>query len=321
MKKIRIAFLGNSDISINALKTLLNEKIEIKVVITNKDKAIGRSHSTLLPTPVATFAEANNLSLFKTNSINQDIKLVQKYEVDYIITCSFGQMLSEKVLQWPKIKPINIHTSLLPKGRGGAPIHWAIINGEKETGYSIMEMIDEMDAGDIFSQEKILINENDTLDILYEKLGKLIEDTFLEDFFTSVVINPQPIKQDQTKVIKWLNIKKDDRFILWNDSAINILNLIRGLNSKPLAYTIFEDKEIKIIKAKLYDNSFPLDKRIYNPGTIISLQDEYIVVQTKVGVLMIEEFIIPGKKPTTFKAFKNGNKNFFKPLMKFKIER
>lgn len=318
MAKIKVAFLGNSYISTFALKALMRDEIEIVWVITGVDQKVGRNHSKLQPNPVALFAKENNLPLLKTDSINRDLAKVKVSEVDYIITCSFGQFLSEEVLSWPKVLPINIHTSLLPKGRGGAPIHWAIINQEPISGISIMEMVKQMDAGDVFYQAQILIDSKETMDSLYNKFCNWIEVNFYNIFMQYVVTNPKPIKQDATKVSFWKNIQKVDRYINWAKPVETIDALIRGLYSKPMAATIYKGSHIKITEGTTeYNKPFPMARKIFRPGEIVAVLDDVLVVSNGHKNYYIKKLIVPGKKEITFKEFKNGNPTFFEPFTRF----
>ncbi len=316
MEKIKIAFLGNSPISVYALKSIIeNDKFEVKMVVTNEDKPVGRKQSTLSPTPVAEYASEHNLNLFKTNSINDSINEVNSLDVDYLITCSFGQMLSDEVLSWPKVKPINIHTSILPKGRGGAPIHWAIIKGEKESGYSIMEMVSEMDAGDVYHVEKVSIGSNDTYTTLLEKLSNLIYKTFASNFIGFVVKNPNPTKQEEANVTKWLNIKKEDRYIDWEKTNVEVVNQIRGLDQTPSALTLLKLKtedepiEIKIHHARVLEKMAPMAMFMGPAGSIYGFTDEGFIVSTGKGYVEVINFTMPSKKPINFKDYLNGHKD------------
>ncbi len=321
MAKIKVAFLGNSYISTFALKALMQSSLDIEIVwvITGLDQKVGRNHSKLQPTPVATLASESNLPLVKTDSINRDFAKVSASEVDYIITCSFGQFLDGAVLNWPKIKPINIHTSLLPKGRGGAPIHWTVIEQEEVGGISIMEMVDEMDAGDIFHQAEIKLDATETMDSLYEKYCLWIENHFAQIFMEKVVKNPQPIKQDFSQVSFWKNIQKRDRYINWGQSPDQIDALIRGLYSKPMAVSIYKDQHIKITKGTTkYDKVFPMARKLFKPGEIVAVLDDALVVSNGRQNYFIQKLIFPGKKETTFKEFRNGNPTFFEPFTRFR---
>ena len=304
-KIIKIAFLGTPNIGTSALKSFLNNKrFQVVVVVTVEDKPIGRSHSQFMPSAVAKLSQINNLDIIKTNSINKDIDKLKKYDFDYLITCAFGQFLSDEVLALAKIKSLNIHASLLPEGRGGAPIHWAIINDKKETGISFMEMVAKMDAGDFYIQDRINISENDTYDSLYEKLSKVIYELSAKNL---IKINDEeivPISQDETQVTYWLNIKNEDRIIDWNDKSENIIKKIRGLFSKPCAVTNVNNLNIKLLDASLVKSDINLKSK---NGEIINITKEGIFVKTKDGIIVLKKIIIPGKKATYIKEIINGS--------------
>ncbi|NQX83414.1 MAG: methionyl-tRNA formyltransferase [Mycoplasmataceae bacterium] len=296
---IKVAFLGTPLIGAAALQSLINhENIKIMVVVTNPDKKIGRSHSILQPSPVAELAQKNKLNIIKTSSINKDVNELKKYKFDYIITCAFGQFLSDEILSLPKFKSLNIHGSLLPEGRGGAPIHWAIINGKKKTGISIMEMISEMDAGNYYSQYEIKINIDDTVDTLFDKMSNLI---FEKTALSIVKINDgeKSIPQDKSKVSFWMNIKKQDAKVDFSKKTQEVLNQIRGLTSKPGAWSKINGKIIKIHSAVISENIFCS----YEPGRIMILDSDGIQVATGDGLINIKEITIEGNKKTSTNIF------------------
>lgn len=300
--KIKIAFLGTPLISTYALKSILDsEKFEVVVVVTNTDQRVGRNHSILQESEVALMASIHNIPVIKTDSINNDIDKLKAYSFDILLTCAFGQFLNEQVLKLPKFRSLNIHASLLPKGRGGAPIHWAIINGEKETGVSLMEMVKEMDAGEYYHQDKVSISHDETYDSLYEKLSHLIEQTTAKNVYEAYH-GKQGIKQDESKVSKWFNVTSADALIDWNQTSHNIDLKVRGLYSKPIAFTKYLDKNIKICKGKIIDT-----KSLEKPGKIIKINKEGILVATTDKNYLIERLIIPGKKELHVKELINGN--------------
>lgn len=289
---IRVAFLGTPYIGSAALKSLAdNDDIEVVVAVTTIDKPVGRNQSKLMETPVALLARQYDIPVIKTTSINKDIDLLKEYEFDYMLTCAFGQFLSDDVLALPKKKALNIHGSLLPEGRGGAPLHWAIITGKKKTGISIMEMVSAMDAGDYYSQYEIEIKETDTCDDLFRNMSNLILEKSALGLI-EVDNGKEGTKQDESKVTFWMNITKEDKHVSFNDSAENIYNKVRGLNSKPMAETSFEDKMIKIHETKIGDYSSNEE-----PGTVIKIDKEGAHVSTKDNVIIIKKVTFPGSAP------------------------
>lgn len=289
---IKVAFLGTPYIGAAALKSLIdNDKIEVVVAVTGVDKPIGRSHSTLVPTPVSDLASAHGIPIIKTESINKDIDLLKKFEFDYMLTCAFGQFLSDDVLALSKKKPLNIHGSLLPEGRGGAPIHWAIIEGKKKTGISIMEMVSEMDAGDYYSQYEIDIDENETGEELFNRMSELILDKAAEGLI-AVENGAPPTKQDKSKVTFWMNVKRDDvKIDFTSQSSERIHNLIRAATPKPGAWGIIEGKIIKLVNSSLSTN-----KSNGELGQIVKIDDSGAHIKTIDNDLIVKEVTIEGSK-------------------------
>ncbi len=302
MNKIKIAFLGTPLISTYALKSILHSNdFEVVVVVTNTDQRVGRSHSTLEESDVAKLAKEKNIPVIKTDNINKDIDKLKQYHFDILLTCAFVQFLNEQVLKLPNFRSLNVHASLLPKGRGGAPIHWSIVKGEHETGVSLMEMVKEMDAGEYYHQDKVSISNEETYDSLYIKLSHLIEQTTAKNVL-EVFKGKVGIKQDESKVSKWFNVTNEDALIDWNTTSKDIDLKIRGLYSKPIAYAKYNDKNIKICKGKIIDV-----KSIEKPGKIIKINKEGILVATADKNYLIERLIIPGKKELHVKELINGN--------------
>ncbi len=292
---IKVAFLGTPSIGASALQSLINdERIEVVVAVTTEDKPVGRSHSTLQASPVAVMADENNIPTLKTNSINKDIEELKKYEFDYMLTCAFGQFLSDDVLALPKKKALNIHGSLLPEGRGGAPLHWAIINGKRVTGISIMEMVSKMDAGDYYSQFELKINPNDTVGDLFENMSQLILEKSAQGL-VEVDEGKEATKQNEDEVTFWMNIKKSDAKIDFTKPNVDVYNQIRGLTPKPGAWTTLDGKVVKVHLSKPYGRMATQGEY----GAIINVFDEGILVNTGSGGILITEVTIEGSKRNT----------------------
>ncbi len=289
---IKVAFLGTPSIGASALQSLINDsEIEVVVAVTNEDKAIGRSHSKLQATPVAKLSINNNIDVIKTNSINKDIDKLKEYEFEYMVTCAFGQFLSDDVLALPTKKALNVHGSLLPEGRGGAPLHWAIINGKDKTGISIMEMVSKMDAGDYYSQFELPIAEDDNVDDLFINMSNLIlEKTAIG--VKEVDSGKESTKQDEEKVTFWMNIKKEDSKINFNKPVEQVYNQIRGLTSKPGAWALFNGKRIKVNLSNI-EQKDPSEGKY---GAILGVSDNGIAVNTAKGVINLVEITIEGEK-------------------------
>ena len=222
---------------------------------------------------------------------------------DIIVTCAYGQIIPEEILEYPKFGCINVHASLLPKYRGGAPIHRAILNGEKETGITIMYMAEGMDDGDIISQEKVVIRDDETVGELHDELSKLGPKLLLETLPSIFNGTNSRIKQDDSQVSLAKIIKKEDEILDFNDLSINIYNKVRGLNPFPGAYSILDNKRVKIYKSRIES-----DKSNKEPGTIIDVLKDGIAVKTQDGKIIIEELKMEGKKKMSSKEFLNGVK-------------
>lgn len=301
MQKIKVAFFGTPEFSLPVLQGLI-DNYEVVLVVTQPDKNVGRHH-LLTPSPIKKMAENNKIKVFTPEKIRLNYDEVIQSEVDLIVTCAYGQIIPKEILDYPKYGCINVHASLLPKLRGGAPIHRAIINGEEETGITIMYMDEKMDNGDIISQRRIKILDTDNAGILHDKLSVLGRDLLLETLPS--IINNQHIriKQDENLVTFAYNIKREDEKLDFNKTTKGLLNQIRGLYPWPLSYIIINNIEIKVLKA--HSENIKSNKTI---GEIIDVSESGLYIKTIDGVLVIEKIKPAGKKEVTIKEFLNGNK-------------
>ena len=302
MNDIRIVFMGTPDFACNILQTLINNKYNIVCVITQPDKPVGRK-KILEPTPVKVIAQTNNIDVLQPINIKEDYKDILEYKPDIIITCAYGQIIPKDILEYPKYKCINIHASLLPKYRGGAPIHYAIINGDTKTGITIMNMVEKMDAGDILVQEEINIDIKDTTEILFNKLSILGSNMiikYLDDYINNKLV---PIKQDESKVSYAYNITRDKEFINFNREVLEVYNHIRGLISWPIGYSIIND-----IKIKFYDIEYISDNNSI-PLKVYGLKDNKLQIGCINGYILVNKLQVAGKTIMDAKIFYNGYKN------------
>lgn len=301
MKKYKVVFMGTPEYSVPVLKELINNYNVIGVV-TQPDKEVGRGHE-LEYSPIKKIALENNIKVVQPIKVRNEFEVVTEMNPDIIVTCAYGQIIPKEILECPKYGCINVHASLLPKYRGGAPIHRAIINGEKETGITIMYMAEGMDDGDIIAQEKVTIRSDETVGELHDELSSLGAKLLIKTLPSIFDGTNDRIKQDESKVTFAKIIKKEDEVIDFDDASTNIYNKIRGLNPFPGAYTILDNKRVKIYKARI-DNNNSKEK----PGTIIDVLKDGFVVKTKDGSIIIEELKMEGKKKMTSKEFLNGVK-------------
>lgn len=299
MKKLNIVFMGTPKFCIPVLDMLCNQH-NVIAVFTQIDKPSGRKNEIIF-SPVKKYAIENKIKVFQPLKLKEETNLLFDLKPDLIITCAYGQILPEEVLEFPKYGCINVHASILPKLRGGDPIHKAIIDGYKETGITIMYMDKNMDTGDIINIEKINIEESDTYDTLHDKLS-LLAPLLLKTTLDSILSNKQErTKQKDTDATYAYIVKKEEEKIDFNKTTNEIYNQIRGLCSIPGAYTTLDNKIIKVFSSiKSHNDS---NKK---PGTIISIFKDSIGVKTKDGEILLTEIQIEGKKRTYVKDYLNG---------------
>ncbi len=310
---MRVIYMGTSEFAIPALKELIAHSFDIIGVITQPDRPSGRGKK-LTPSPVKIVAEENKLSVFQPEKVRKSefVKVIKQLEPDVIIVAAFGQLLPQAVLDIPPCGVINLHPSLLPKYRGAAPIQWAIINGEKETGITLMLLDAGEDTGDIISAEQIQIGLEDTAEDLHHKLanigGKLLID---------ILHNmpkwqpPKAKKQKHAEATHAPRLTKEIGRIDWNESAMNIHNLVRGTAGWPGAYTYFrEDTLVKIIQTFPFQDSHIKKENIRQeqPGTIRITNEGNLNVVTNNGEIQLIHVQPATKKVMSVKDFVNGYK-------------
>ncbi len=299
MSDKRIVFMGTPEFAVPVLNELI-KNYNVVLVVSQPDREKDRK-GNLLMTPTKKLAIDYNVDVYQPTKIKEEYEKILNYKPDIIITCAYGQILPNEILNYPKYGCINVHGSLLPKYRGGAPIHHAIINGEKETGITIMYMDSKMDSGDIIYQSKIEIGDNDNLDKIYKEMSFLGARTLLEILPQIFEGTNSRIKQDETLVSFGLNITKEEEKIDFNQSSLRIHNKIRGLSSIPGAYALINDKRMKIYESKLTD--IP-SKNV--PGTIVKIDKNGILVSTNDKEIIITDIKLEGKKRCLVKDFING---------------
>ena len=295
----RIVFMGTPEFAAKILSGLLEADFNVVGVVTQPDKEVGRKH-VLTPSKVKEVALENSIPVFTPNRIRNEYEDILALEPDLIITSAYGQIIPKEVLDYPKYKCINTHGSLLPKHRGGAPIQRAIMEGDKETGITIMYMNEKMDEGDILVQEKMPIEIDDTNATLFDKLSdlalKMLLD-FLPKLFNGEV---NPIKQNNDEATYSYNINKDEEHIDFNDKTLDVYNHIRGLLDNPGCYGIIKDKKYKLLKVsyELADDT--------NPSCFVGLKDDYLRIDCLDGFIKVYSIKPEGKNEMDSKSFFNG---------------
>lgn len=284
---MKIVFFGSGKIAVSCLDSLIKSRNSILCVVTTPDKQKGR-HLSVSFTPVKEEALKKCLSVFQPSNLsNKDcLDYIRKLEPDIFVVFSYGKILPKKMLDIPKILPLNIHASLLPKYRGAAPINWALINRETKTGITTIKMNEKMDEGDIIIKNEIDIEDSDSYVTLEDKLSKLAVKTLMNTLSKIEANKVELIKQDSNKASYAPKLKKEDGRIDWSKGANQIRNQIRGCLPWPGTFTSYKNKLIKIWEVKVADVWVEAK---YSPGEIISFDEEGILVATKDKALLIRE--------------------------------
>lgn len=300
MKNKKVIFMGTPEFAVPILQMLI-ENTEVLLVVTQPDKEVGRKKEKNF-SPIKELAIKNNIETFQPIKIKEDYKYILEKNPDIIITCAYGQIIPNELIETPKYGAINVHASLLPKLRGGAPIHHAIIEGYKKTGITIMYMSSKMDAGDIISQKEITINEKENVGTLHDKLSKIGTELLKETLPLIFEQKNERIKQNEEEVTFGYNITREDEKIDFNKTAEEVYNQIRGLNPFPLAYAILNEKEIKIIEANINERA------IGKTGEITEITKNSIIVKCKDKSIEITKIKPFGKRIMEVKEYLNGVK-------------
>lgn len=298
-----IIFMGTPDFSVPILAMLKEEGYNVLAVVTQPDRPVGRKR-VLTPPPVKVEAERLGIDVIQPEKLtgSKELEEIIALNADLIVTAAFGQLLPKKLLEAPRLGCINVHASLLPKYRGGAPIHQSIIDGEKETGVTIMYMVEKLDAGDMISQIVVPIEETDHTGSMFEKLS-VAGVTLLKETMPSIVNETnERIPQDESLVTFARNISREEERIDWTKSGVQIYNQIRGLHPWPIAYTTFHGDNVKIWWSEKVDRQSDAA-----PGTIIDIESDRILVKTgDETAIAITDIQPAGKKRMPADVFING---------------
>lgn len=303
MKMKRIVFMGTPDFAVTILQGLI-EKYQVVGVVSQPDKKVGRKQ-ILTPTPVKKMAMDYNIKVFQPQNIGQDYQEILDLKPDIIITCAYGQIIPKEVLNNPPFGCINVHASLLPKLRGGAPIHKAIINGDTKTGVTIMYMEERLDSGDIIDVRETTITKDDNLESLHDRLSIIGKDLLLDILPSIFNQTNQRIKQDEKDATYAFNITREEEHIDFSKTKLEIFNQVRGLNPIPGAYCLFNQEVLKIYNTDLSSEKKEFGKSI---GEITSIYKNGIGVKVGDGELIITEVKPFGKKRMLMKDYLNGVK-------------
>ncbi|MGM0378251.1 MAG: methionyl-tRNA formyltransferase [Bacillota bacterium] len=299
---MNIAFLGTPEFAIPSLEACVDFG-NVKVVVTQPDRKSGRGKKVRFP-PIKKKALDYDLEVYQPKDIKDEksINYLKSLNLDLIVVVAYGQILSKEILDIPRYGCINVHASLLPKLRGAAPIHWAIVRGYEKTGVTTMQMDEGLDTGDILLKEEIKINPNMTVGKLHDSLKILGKKVLLKTLNDIKEDKLKPIKQDDKKSTYAPMLDKKMGKIDFNKSSQEIHDLVRGFNPWPTSYTYYKDKKMKVLKTKILD-----DYSDKETGIILNVDNKGIVVSTKDKNILIEKIQFPNKRKMSVKDYINGN--------------
>lgn len=302
MKKI--IFMGTPDFAVPILQSLIQSEYEVVLVVTQPDRPKGRKRTLTAP-PVKEEAEKSGIPVLQPEKLSKEYEELFKYEADLIVTAAYGQLLPKAVLDFPEYGCINVHASLLPELRGGAPIHYSLLEGKKETGITIMYMAEKLDAGDIISQEKVPILKSDHVGTLHDTLSIVGAKLLMETLPSIFAGTNDRIKQDENKATYAPNISREQERIDWNRSNEDIYNHIRGLHPWPVAYAKYNGERMKIWWAELDEGLYENNQ----PGEIVRVNDNesFTVVCGNNKGITVTDFQLAGRKRMKVSEFLRGN--------------
>jgi len=298
---MNIVFMGTPSFAVPILKAL-HKYYGVDLVVTQPDKQVGRKRK-IVYSPVKEFALEKGIDLFQPRKIKEDYDEIIKRNPDIIITAAYGQIVPNILLETPTYGAINVHGSMLPLLRGGAPIQRAIERLYQTTGITIMYMAPKMDAGDIISQRSIPILQTDTSEVLFEKLSYVGRDLLLETLPKIMEGDIEPYPQDESMVTYAYNIKREEEHLDLSLTKEQIDAKLRAFTPEPLVYVKVGDINMKIHRLSMLDA--PLEEDVLD-GTVVKIEKDRLVVKVSNGYIAIEEVQIPGKKAQYVRDFMNG---------------
>lgn len=301
MKQTRIIFFGTTEFASGILQTLIDEGYNVVAVVSQPDKPVGRKH-TIQMTPTHALADQYQIPVIQPDLLKEHVDDVLRYEPELILTCAYGQFVPVRILEYPRFGCINVHPSLLPKYRGGAPIHHAVMCGETETGVSLIQMTKAMDAGDIYARVTTPLGKDETMAELNERLlvlSKQLVKENLEDYIAGKLMG-EP--QDDSKVILGLNITKEEEKVHFAVEDVQTLyNHIRGLIDWPMPYGVVDGKRMKFCKVRMRKEDHQV-----KPGEILGFKNHAMEVASIGGIIEVYELQPEGKSRMTADAYANG---------------
>lgn len=299
---MKVIFMGTPDFAVPTLEALI-KKHEVLAVVTQPDKPKGRGKKMVFPV-VKEKALEHNITVYQPQKVKtpEFVEILKEYQPDIMVVVAFGQILSEEILNIPKYGCINVHGSILPQYRGAAPIQWSIINGEEFGGVTTMYMAKGLDSGDMILKAKEKIKPDDTYGSLYDRLSVIGADLLIKtlDLIENGEVKRIPQNDDEATFAPM--IKPELEHINWNGKNTDIVNLIKGLNPQPVAYTMLNDEKLKIWFAETIDGDYNGE-----PGTIVDVRKRDFVVMTAKGAVAVKEVQAQGGKRMSADAYMRGH--------------
>ena len=301
LDKIKVIFMGTPEFSLNVLDVLI-KNTNVLAVVTQPDKIVGRNLEKSFP-PVKKMALEHNILVLQPVKIRKDFEDIINLKPDLIVTCAYGQIIPEEILNLPRLGCINVHASLLPKLRGGSPLHHAIIDGYDKTGVTIMYMDKGMDTGDIITQREILINDDDTVGTIHDKLSVLGSELLLDTLPGIVNGTITRIKQNDQEATYCHNITHDEEIIDFTKTAREIFNMVRGMNPYPIASFTLNNQIYKV-----YEVNYEITDKYKNKtcGEIIIQDKNNLAIKVSDGIIYLKKLKREGKRLMDIKDFLNG---------------
>lgn len=306
--KCRIVFMGTPDFAVSSLETLLESGYDVAAVVTQPDRPKGRKR-VLTPPPVKVAAESHGLTVLQPEKLRapEAVEAIRALEPDLIVTAAYGQILPKSLLDLPRFGCINVHASLLPRYRGGAPIHYAVMNGEEKTGVTIMYMAEGLDTGDMISKVEVAITPEDTTGSMHDKLSTAGAELLKETIPQLLGGTAARVPQDSTQATYAPNISREDERIDWSQSAKAIFDQVRGLHPWPVAFTTLNGEVWKIWRTAVVHPDCSPD--VHRPaGAVVSTDTDRITVQTGSGQIALLDIQPQGKRPMPVSEWLRGRK-------------
>ncbi|MGI6392700.1 MAG: methionyl-tRNA formyltransferase [Candidatus Izemoplasmatales bacterium] len=298
---MRIVFMGTTDFAVPILFGLA-ERHQVVLVVTQPDKPVGRK-KILKPSSVKICAGSLSIPVFQPESIKKDYSPILDANAELIVVAAYGQMIPREVLYYPKYKSINVHASLLPKYRGGAPMQRAIMAGEEKTGVTVMYMAPKMDSGPILAQDSLIILPEDNLETIEGKLAIKGKNLLLRTLDKLVMGEIEAKPQDEEEATYGYNIRPEEERIDFHDTAVRVRDKIRALYPRPIAHALINGQKLKILKATALDtNEFvPAEA-----GEIVHADKEKVLVSTSQGLVSLQKVQLEGRNAMSIQTFMNG---------------